>query len=79
VNREAIKNTLLGALKSATVWAAALLAALPDILPIVQQNFADVAPFIPASLHSRTLQVIALVMLLLRLKTNTSLANKGKQ
>lgn len=77
MNWDHIKATLRGALKSLTVWVSVLLAALPEILPMLQANFSTVAPFIPTELHSRVLQLIALVMLGLRIKTNTSLAAKG--
>ncbi len=73
-----LKATLRGALKSLTVWVSLLLAALPELLPLIQANFATVAPFIPQQHQTRVLQLIALVMLLLRIKTNTSLAEKGR-
>lgn len=75
---EYLKATLKGSLKSWTVWFSSLLLALPEILPLVQSNFATIAPFIPESLHSRVLQLIALIMLVLRLRTTRSLAEKGK-
>lgn len=77
MNWDHIKATLRGALKSLTVWVSLLIASLPEILPLLQANFATVAPFIPETAHSRVLQLIALVMLLLRIRTNTSLAQKG--
>jgi hypothetical protein len=72
-----IRATLKGALKSFTVWAAGIVAVLPDGLTLIQNNFATVAPFIPKEKQEWTLRGIALVMLLLRLKTTTSLAEKG--
>lgn len=75
---EYLKATLKGSLKSWTVWFSSLLLALPEILPLVQSNFATIAPFIPESLHSRVLQLIALIMLVLRMRTTRSLAEKGK-
>ena len=72
-----IRATLKGAAKSLTVWAAGIIAVLPEALPLIRDNFATVAPFIPQALQSRALQFIALLMLVLRLKTNTSLAAKG--
>lgn len=68
-----------GSLKSSTVWVASILLALPELLPLIQANFATIAPFIPVELHSRVLQVMALGMLILRLKTTTSLADKGRK
>lgn len=79
LNWENITATLKGALKSWSVWFAALLAALPEVLPMVQANFATIAPFIPTEKHDLWMRLIALGVLILRLKTNTSLANKGRQ
>lgn len=75
--KECIISHVRGALKSLTVWFAAMLAVAPDALLMLQANFPTVAPFIPEALHSRTMQVIAVLILLLRIKTNASLANKG--
>lgn len=73
------RSALRGALKSLTVKFAAFLAILPDALLLIQSNFPTVAPFIPEGAQSRVLQVVALLILLLRIKTNASLADKGKQ
>ena len=67
------------AMNRSAKFTAAVVAALPDIIPLVQANFSTIAPFIPADVHGRVLQVLALVMLILRLKTTTSLAEKGKK
>lgn len=75
--KDTIISHLRGALKSLTVWFAALLAVAPDGLTLVQANFPTIAPFIPDSMHSRAMQVIALLILLLRIKTTASLADKG--
>lgn len=77
MNAETLLSHLRGAWKSLTVWFAMLLAAAPDALAMIQANFPTIAPFIPQSLQSRSVQIIALVVLLLRLKTNASLAAKG--
>lgn len=79
IDREHLLATLRGALKSLTVWASGLLFVLPDLIPMVQANFATVAPFIPEELHSQILKWLALLMLLLRLRTNASLAQKGQK
>lgn len=74
-----VKFHVRGALKSWTVWFAALLAAAPDVVPMVQQNFAAFAPYIPDALESKFMQAIALAVVLLRLKTTASLAAKGER
>ena len=78
MNWDHIKATIKGAWKSLTVWVALCIAAIPDAVPLVQANFAAVAPYIPPVLHSRVLNLLALVMLLLRIKTTSSLASKGQ-
>ncbi|MGC3959580.1 MAG: hypothetical protein QM813_17020 [Verrucomicrobiota bacterium] len=78
MNWEHIKNTLKGAWKSLTVWFAAVLAAAPLVLPMVQDNFKSIAPYIPDALESKLMQAIALVIVLLRIKSTVSLAEKGK-
>lgn len=68
-----------GAIKSWTVWFAALLAAAPDVVPMVQQNFTAFAPYIPDALESKFMQAIALIIVMLRIKTTASLAAKGEK
>lgn len=68
--------TLRGALKSLTVWFSVLLAAAPEALPVIQSNFATIAPYIPDALESKTMHAIALAILLLRLRTTTALHEK---
>jgi hypothetical protein len=69
--------SIRGALKSLTVWFSMALAAAPDALPLLQQNFSVVAPYIPTQHQAEVLRVIALVILLLRIRTTASLAAKG--
>lgn len=73
-----LKAWLHGAVRSLTVWFSIILASLPDVLPLVQANFETLKPFIPDVLESRWLNVIALVILLLRMRTTVSLADKGR-
>lgn len=74
-----IKDTFRGLWKSATAWFAGILAVLPVALPMVQDNFKDLAPYIPDALESKVMQAIALGVLLLRIKTTASLAEKGRK
>lgn len=74
---EWLKSHLRGALRSWTVWFGVALAAAPDVVPIVQQNFAAFAPYIPDALESKFMHAIALAIVLLRIKTTVSLATKG--
>lgn len=74
------KAALKGACRSLTVWVSAVLFALPEIVPLIQANFSTVTPFIPESISpQRVMQVLALLMLVLRIKTTTSLAEKGRK
>ena len=74
---ENIRIWAVGAMKSLTVWTAVALAAAPDVLAQLQANFASVAPFLPQVVQPRLLQLIALLILLLRIRTTASLAAKG--
>lgn len=74
-----IKAHIKGAWRSWTLWFAGALAALPEVLPMVRDSWPDFAPFIPAALQSHVMQLIALGITLLRIKTRTSLAGKGAQ
>lgn len=70
------KDWLRGAARSLTVRFAALLAILPDALLVIQAQFDTVRPFIPDALESRWLQLIALLILLLRLRTKAPLPER---
>lgn len=78
INWDHVKSTLRGLWKSWTAWFAGLLAAAPIALPMVQENFKSFAPYIPDALESKFMQAVALIIVLLRIKTTTSLAEKGK-
>jgi len=77
MNWEHVRATIKGAWKSLTVWFAGVLAAAPIVLPMVQENFRDFAPYIPDALESKVMQAVALVIVLLRIHTTTSLAEKS--
>jgi len=79
MNWDHVKATLKGLWKSWTAWFAASLAAAPLALPMVQDNFKTFAPYIPDALESHLMQAIALIIVILRIKTTTSLAEKSKQ
>lgn len=70
--------SIKGALKSLTVWFAMAVAAAPDVLDMLQQNFDSVRPYVPTDKQAQLLHFISLVILLLRMRTTASLAVKGK-
>jgi hypothetical protein len=72
-----IANTLKGAWRSLTVWFGGMLLLLPDTIALVQDQWPSIAPYIPDALESRVMNVLALVVLLLRLRTTVSLAAKA--
>ena len=76
MNWDHVKATLKGAWRSLTVWASVLLGVLPDALPLIQSQFPVIAPYIPDALESRVMNLIAVGILLLRIRTTTSLAAK---
>lgn len=71
-----MNSTVKGAVKSITVWASAVLIVAGQIAPYVNE-----ATLVAAGLHGRSLQIAltvsGIVMLLCRLITSTSLADKG--
>lgn len=71
-----LPDWIKGAKKSLTVWFAVLLAAAPEVLVQLQANFDAVAPFIPKVAQPRLLQLVALGIFLLRMKTTVSLSEK---
>lgn len=66
---------LKGALKSWTNWFGALLIAAPDIIPAIMPNLQEL---LTADSYKRVVQVAGIIVILLRVKTTTSLAEKGK-
>ena len=69
-------KTLKGSARSLTVWFAGALMVAPDALALIQSNWPTLEPFIPQAMESRVLNIIALLVLLLRIRTSTSLAAK---
>lgn len=67
---------LQGAWRSWTVWFSALLVALPLTLEIVQGSWSAFAPFVPDDREKHILQIIALIVVLLRIKTTVPLWEK---
>jgi predicted nucleic acid-binding Zn ribbon protein len=69
-----VADTLRGLAKSWTAWASALLIAMPEILPMIQ---GDLPELLGQNAANRVMQACGVLMLLLRLKTTTSLHDKG--
>lgn len=55
--------------KSATMWVAGTIAALPDIADYAQAHFPDIAPLIPPAFHDRAMHWIAAAVAVARLKS----------
>lgn len=64
-----------GLAKSWTAWAGAALLALPEVLPAIQ---ADLPALLGAHAADVVMRVCGVLMILLRLKTKSSVADKGK-
>lgn len=71
-----VVDTLRGMLSSWTAWASVGLFALPDILPILQ---ADLPALLGPGASATVMRVCAGLMLILRIKTTASLAQKAPQ
>lgn len=70
------RDWVRGCLKSWTVRFSALLLVLPDVLRIVQDQFAAIAPYIPDGLESRVLNLVGLIVWLLRIRTAAALPHR---
>lgn len=73
------QNVASGMARSFTIWFAGIVAFLPEILPLIHSEFATFAPFIPAKWQPIALKLVALGIVILRMRTNASLAEKGQQ
>lgn len=79
MTRDDVMTWLRGAWRSWTVRVSALLLVLPDAIAILQSQYDTLRPWIPDALESRVLQLLALVMLVLRVRTTVSLAERGQR
>lgn len=55
--------------KSVTIYVGATITALPDIASFLQANWTDVAQYIPAAWHSRSISLLGALVLSARLRT----------
>lgn len=76
MSKHVVKNFIKGAWKSWTVWFGALLAVAPDVLPMIQANWTELGPFIPDFLQANGMRVIGAIIVVLRIKSKSSLAAK---
>lgn len=68
-----IKAWLRGAAKSWTAWLGALLIAAPEVLPALLPHFEEL---MTPDRYQRFVQIIGIAVILLRVKTTTSLKDK---
>lgn len=68
-------DALKGALKSFTMWFGAFLLAWPELAPEITKSLMDL---LGENAALKTVQVIGLFVMLLRLKTNNALSDKVK-
>ena len=74
-----MKDTLRGALRSMTVWFNATMGTAAVALPVLQDAAPSLADYIPANVHHHLMGVVVIGNLLLRIKTNSSLADKAQK
>ncbi len=76
-----LKEKLIGALKSWTMWfnglALTIIYALPDIVVAMPEHMASLAPYISAEHYQRIMFWVLIVNMVLRAKTNSSLRDKA--
>ncbi len=69
-----MKEILTGAVKSFTVWFGAFILAWPEISVALSDNFVSL---LGTEANNVIMRVMGIVVILLRLKTNESLSDKG--
>ena len=69
-----MKAWLVGVLKSWTMWAGAVMIAFPQWWPLVEPY---VQQIVSPEHYSKLMPLVGIAMVLLRLKTNTSVTEKG--
>lgn len=73
-----LKDKIRGALRSWTIWANAVFAALLAGLPMLQDSLPALAPFIDPGIYKVLMGVVIAANILLRFRTSVSLAEKTK-
>lgn len=71
-----LKAKLVNLHKSWTFWFNAFVGALIPAIPLAAQNIPELAPFLPANVYQYLSGALVIGNWLLRLKTNSSLADK---
>ncbi len=79
MNWTTVKAHLKGALRSFTIWFNALMAIAVTALPVAQDSFPQLQDYLPTNLYHWAMGALIVGNLLLRVKTNCSLAEKGQK
>jgi hypothetical protein len=69
-----LKDWLRGALNSWTVWAGTVMVALPEIIPMIGP---ELEALLTPDAYRRAMQVLGIMVILLRVKTTTSLKDRA--
>lgn len=72
-------DQIRGALRSATMWVNGLAGAAVASLPVLRDNFPSLEAYLDHQVYRYAMGGIVAANLLLRMKTNKSLADKGSQ
>lgn len=73
-----MKNWIRGATRSATMWFNAVLGSVLTAVPIVQDAFPQLKEYMPDSWYRWGMGALVVGNILLRLKTNSSIPEKGQ-
>jgi hypothetical protein len=65
-----------GSVKSWTIWVNGIASAVVAGLPMLQENFPQLQPYIPANFYKYAMLVIIAINIVLRFKTNKPLEQK---
>lgn len=74
MSAEDFKQWLRGAVRSWMIWLGAVAFALPDLLPLISPQLEQL---MDANAYKRTIQVLGILVIVLRVKTTTSLKDKA--
>lgn len=72
-----MSNAIRGALRSLTIWVNGLAAAALAAAPVLQDSFPALQPYLGPDAYKYGMGAIVLANVLLRIRTSTSLADKG--
>ena len=72
-------NKLKNAWRSTTIWFNGVMATAMVVLPVAQDAFPQLQEYVPSNVYKLAMGAVIVANILLRFKTTTDLAEKGKK